>query len=256
VASAPNQRVVLIGASNMTRGLAVLIETCRRAWGDPVEIMAALGHGRSYGLTSNVLGRRLPSILECGLWRALDDAGPTPAVAVVGDVGNDVLYGAPVPQILAWVDEVLTRLGSRGVRTILTSLPPPALTVSRAHFHFFRTVFFPARKLRFESTRVAVPALDQGLRDLAVRHNTVFVELRPEWYRIDPIHIRPGRCRRAWAEILTAAAGTPVSPCPRVGIRSLGTYRLFPERQWMFGREMRRDQPCGRLPAATTISLY
>jgi hypothetical protein len=255
VEPAPRQRVVLIGASNMTRGLAVLIETCRQAWGDPVEIMAALGHGRSYGMSSNVLGRRLPGVLECGLWRALEELPVLPTVAVVGDVGNDILYGAPVPQILAWVEETLTRLRARGARTILTSLPPPALSLGRAHFLLFRTLFFPARKLQFEPMRAAVPALDQGLREAAVRHGADFVELRHEWYGFDPIHIRPRRCRQAWSEILAPAA--PVQPCPRVSLsRALATYRLFPERQWIFGREMRRDQPCGRVSAGTTISLY
>jgi hypothetical protein len=255
VEPAPRQRVVLIGASNMTRGLAVLIETCRRAWGDPIDIVAALGHGRSYGMASNVLGRGLPSVLECGLWRALDDAPAAPTLAVVGDVGNDILYGAPVPRILEWVEETIVRLQARGVRTILTSLPPPALTLGRAHFLVFRTLFFPARRLRFEPMRASVPALDEGLRALARSRNTLFVELRPEWYRFDPIHIRPRRCREAWAEVLRAAG--PVVPCPRVGIlRGLGTYRMLPERQWMFGREMRRRQPCRRLPTGTTISLF
>lgn len=253
--SAPRQRIVLLGASNMTRGFAVLSQMCRRTWGDPIEIVAAVGHGRSYGLVSSVLGRRLPSLRDCGLWRVLDEAADVPTLAVVGDVGNDLLYGASVPEILGWVDDCLRRLSARGARVILTSLPPPVHDLARWHFLLFRTLFFPARRLRFEQLQSEVPALEEGLRERGRAHGVRFVELRPEWYGFDPIHIRPGRCRQAWAEILSA--DTAAAPGPRAGLwRSLATYRMFPEQQWMFGREMREDQPCRRLPSGTTISLY
>jgi hypothetical protein len=249
----PRSRVVLIGASNMTRGFAVLCRIAQRTFEAPVEILAAVGHGRSYGLRSNVLGRALPSVLESGLWGALAAGPPAPTVALVGDVGNDVLYGVGVPEILGWVDETLRRLKARGARLVLTSLPPPARALSRTHFQIFRTVFFPARHLTYERMREAVPALERGLQDLARAHEARYVDLQPEWYGFDPIHIRPWKCRRAWEEIL----GHGAAGCPRVGIaRSLATYRLFPERQWMFGHEMRRAQPCGRLAGGSTVSLY
>ena len=41
------------------------------------------------------------------------DAGispPVPTRALVTDVGNDIVYGYSVGQILAWVDEALNRL--------------------------------------------------------------------------------------------------------------------------------------------------
>jgi hypothetical protein len=253
-APSPRPRLVLIGASNMTRGFAVLCQLARRSFGEPVDIAAAIGHGRSYGLTSNVLGRRLPSVLACGLWPVLDAASPaSTTTAVVGDVGNDILYGIPVPEILGWVDETLRRLKARSARLILTSLPAPAHSLSRVHFEIFRTVFFPARKLRYEQVRPMVAALEDGLRALAGTHRARYVELKPEWYGFDPIHIRPGKCRRAWQEFV----GDGAVACPRVGIaRSLATYRLFPERQWMFGHEMRRTQPCWRLATGSTVSLY
>ncbi|HEX5635248.1 MAG TPA: hypothetical protein VFX50_18520 [Gemmatimonadales bacterium] len=239
----------------MTRGFAVLSELCTRVPGEPVELLAAIGHGRSFGMPSSVLGRGLPGILQCGLWRALD-ARPAPVTrAVVGDVGNDLLYGAPVDTILAWVDECLRRLRAAGAEVVLTSLPPHVRTLSRARFLAFRTLFFPARHLTYEGMRPAVAALDDGLQKLAQAHGVALAPLRPEWYGFDPIHIRPWHCRRAWGEIL--AFGGPPLCCPRVGIvRSLATYRLFPERQWLFGREMQRPQPCRRLADGTSFSFY
>jgi hypothetical protein len=248
-------RVVFIGASNMTRGFAVLRELARRTWGEPVSVLAAIGHGRAYGLPSSLFGRALPSVLDCGLWRALEAGGPAPTTAVVGDVGNDFVYGAPVDAVLGSVEECLRRLRAGGARTVLTSLPPPVLGISRLRFEVFRKLFFPARHLTYPALGASLTALEQGLRALAAAHGAAHVELRPEWYGLDPIHIRPLRCRDAWRHVLRAAAEAP--DCPRVGfVRAMETYRLFPERQWLFGREMRRAQPCVRLATGSTVALY
>jgi hypothetical protein len=251
----PSQRVVLIGASNVTRGFAVLTRLIRSAWPAPVEILGAFGHGRSYGMRSSVLGRGLPAILSCGLWRALEEAPPAPTLAVVADVGNDILYGAPPEVIVGWVRECVTRLVKQDARVLLTSLPPTVASLSRARFLAFRTIFFPARHLTYEGLRPVASRVDAGLRAVAAETGAGFVDLRPEWYGFDPIHVRPTRCRAAWREILSAAADVPA--CPRVGLtRSLLTYRLLPEEQSFFGREVRCAQPCATFADGSSIALY
>lgn len=239
----------------MTRGLGVLRALSAQAWGMPHEVLAAIGMGRSYGLPSSILGRRLPPLLECGLWDALDRRPRRDLVALVGDVGNDLLYGQDVEVILRWVDECVRRLRARGARVVLTSLPPTVAEISRTRFLLFRSVLFPISPLRYESLGPALPALDEGLRRIAAAHGAALVPLRREWYGFDPIHIRPARCRAAWAEIVSSAA--PVRACPPVGVaRSLRTYTLLAERQWLWGREIMRVQPCIRQPDGTTVALY
>ena len=56
-------RIVALGASNLTRGFQTLVSTARGAWGPYVEVLAALGHGRSYGAPSRLVFRTLPGIL-------------------------------------------------------------------------------------------------------------------------------------------------------------------------------------------------
>jgi len=253
-AMAPRARVVFIGASNLTRGFAVLSELATRAWGRPLSLVAALGHGRSYGLRTWVLGRSLPSILDCGLWRALGQPFDGPTVAFVGDVGNDLVYGQDPDTILRWVRECVQRLKEAGAEVILTSLPPTLGELSRVRFLFFRNILFRRSPLRFESLATVVPALEAGLRQIARENKTGFIELRREWYGLDPIHIRTRRCRQAWSEIVSTVV--PVAPCPRLGpIRVLRPYLMFPERQWLFGVPMRRSRPY-RLAGGTTVALY
>ena len=64
-------RVVALGASNLTRGFATVVSSAQSAWGTRVEVMAALGHGRSYGARSQLVFRALQesSNPACGGWR-------------------------------------------------------------------------------------------------------------------------------------------------------------------------------------------
>jgi hypothetical protein len=246
-------RVVLIGASNMSRGFAVLSELCRRAWG-PVEMIAAVGVGRSYGMTTRILGRTLPSVLDCGLWQEIGRSSAGPTVAIVGDIGNDLLYGQDVSTVLRWVEECVARLRAAGARIVMTSLPPTSGDISRTRFFLFRKLLFPSSPLEYEAVAKLVPALDAGVRAIAARNGVALVELRREWYGFDPIHIRLRQCREAWSEIVAAAA--PVAPCGPLGVlQYVRPYLRRPEWQRLLGVEMRRRQPY-HMADGTTVALF
>ena len=77
----PRLRVVVLGASNVSRGLSRLVAAVEsRAPG--ADLFVAAGHGRGYGVNTRVAVRRLPSILGSGLWRALDRHGGEPPAAL------------------------------------------------------------------------------------------------------------------------------------------------------------------------------
>src|SRR4051812_20775188 len=124
----PSGRVILLGASNVTRSLSTIVETARRLLGHPLDILAAFGHGRSYGLRHRLFWRELPGIVECGLWEALEQRPPSAAVALVTDIGNDLLYDVPVPDIAAWFQTCLDRLTRASARVVLTPLPLGSIT--------------------------------------------------------------------------------------------------------------------------------
>jgi hypothetical protein len=92
-------RIVALGASNLTRGFQTVVATARSMAGPRAEVVAALGHGRSYGMASRLMVRTLPGILQSGLWHQLEVLPPAPTRALVTDVGNDVLYGMPAIHI-------------------------------------------------------------------------------------------------------------------------------------------------------------
>jgi hypothetical protein len=253
------RRLIVLGASNVALGLPTVLATARGLWGGPLEVLAAFGHGRSYGLRKAVLWRELAGISECGLWPALERRPSVPTTALLTDVGNDLFYEAPVPDITAWVEACVDRLRRAGARVVMTPLPLcNVATLSPRRFHFFRTVFFPGSGLEYATLLVQARDLDERLRRLAKERGAVLAEHRPEWYGLDPLHVRRASRRAAWGELLSPGMDPPPPAAVRLfSLRqSLRLWMLAPEQRWIFGRPRRRAQPAGRLEDGTTVALY
>jgi hypothetical protein len=249
---------VFLGASNLAIHLPTIVETSRLVCGGPVDAMIAGGHGRSYGMTTSVLGRVLPGILDCGLWSDLERRPSARTAALVTDIGNDLLYGAPVEQIARWVDECLSRLERVASTLAVTELPLESThALSARRFLFFRSLFFPSCRLTREEAVTRSRELNARVLDLAAKHGAVVVKQSRSWYGFDPIHIRRTGGPQVWREILgpwspeTEAALARLSPARWVAVR-----RLRPLERRLWGREQRQTQPAGRLPDGTRISLY
>jgi hypothetical protein len=246
---------VALGASNLTRGFHNVVAAVRAAGGPEVEVLAALGHGRSYGARSRVFWRTLPGILECGLWAALESRPAAPTRALLTDVGNDILYGFSAEQTLAWAAEALDRLARVTRDLVVTGLPVAGLhRLSRAKFLLFRSLLVPSCRLSLGQVLEAAERVDAGLAELARGHRARHVRLDPGWYGFDPVHIRPSRWPSVWPEILgcPAPAGGKAASLPE-GIR---LYRMRPERRWMFGREQFTAQSGVALPSGGRVWLY
>ena len=145
----PTRRVILLGASNLTRSFATVVAAARRTWDEPVEIMAAMGHGRSYGQDSTVFGRKISGIFPCALWQDLQKRPPLPTAALVTDVGNDLLYGVPPDQNREMGRRMPRSTGRRrrddGRHATCRSASVERL--SEARFRFFRRLLFPRSTL-------------------------------------------------------------------------------------------------------------
>jgi len=219
-------------------------------------VFAALGHGRSYGAHSLFLGRRLPGILESGLWRQLASLPPAPTRGLITDVGNDILYGFPAERIVAWVEEAVDRLQRITDDVILTDLPLASIgRLSAAKFLLFRSVIVPRCRLSLEQVAGVAGRVNDGLCALATARGLSLRHLREDWYGVDPIHIRPPLWRPAWREILLGdAEGAAVGEAShREGLR---LYFMRPERRWLLGREQITPQRGVRLKAGARIWLY
>jgi hypothetical protein len=247
-------RLIALGASNLTRGFRTVVAAARSAWGPEVQILAAIGHGRSYGAPSRVLFRTLPGILESGLWRKLDSLPELPSRALVADVGNDILYGASAERILAWVEEALRRLRRLTRDIAITDLPLAAIRrLSPTRFRVARSILYPGCRMSLGQVLETSERVNAGLVDLSTDLNLRLVRLNPAWYGLDPIHIRPACVRSAWREILAAPSAT-------VGhgsmLEAIKLCLMPPERRWILGMAQFRPQRGAALRSGGRVWLY
>ena len=200
----PRPLIVAIGASNLSRGLSRLV-TITHSWAPgPVDLAVAAGHGRSYGANSRVWNRRLPSILGSGLWRGIDRllaAGQTdrPRVAVVTDIGNDLLYGFSSEQLAVWVDETLARLQQRGFTTVITRLPLASITrVGKMRYRLLKTLFVPGCQLSLEQIKIVAAEVDAAVIRSAATYQATVVDQPGVWYGFDALHIKRSSLDILW----------------------------------------------------------
>ena len=253
----PVVRAILLGASNLRAGLPDVIDGIRRQVASPAEVLAACGHGRSYGAWSRFLFvRRLPGILDCGLWQALEGRPPLRTVALLTDVGNDLVYGVSVEKIAVWIETCLDRLARHQAETVLTLLPLTRLEqLSSWEVRLATSLLFPGRPAPWPELLHRARELDGRLRRIGEKREARLLEPEAGWYGIDPIHLR-GRVRReVWHRILALLSPGPEAPQRpqpgRIRIPLLGAAEVR-----LFGFRLRTPQPAVRLTDGTTIALY
>ena len=247
-------RVVLLGASNLTLGLSIVLATVLARLGPgPLEVLVAAGHGRSYGRWSHAFARGLPPILGCGLWPAARRPIDGRTYALVTDIGNDIAYGASPAELSGWVTACLDHLEELGAEIVVTLLPAQSLArLSRWQYHLVKTLVFPGRRLPYATFHAHVAEVNARLGALAAERGLTLVAPQPHWYGRDTIHVRKSQRPSAWASILSRWNGSLTEePIRRVSSRG-----LTPEWQTLFGVSRRRPQPSGRLDDGTIVSLF
>jgi len=248
-------RVVALGASNLTRGFQTIVSTARSVWGPDVEVLAAYGHGRSYGAPSRFIFRTLPSILKSGLWAELEQRPRIVTRALVTDVGNDILYGFSVERTLGWVEEALVRLRTVTNDIVLTDLPLASVyRLSNIKFLAFRTILVPSCRLSLAQVLNRAELVNEGLTKLSAAYGATLFQLDPAWYGFDPIHVRPSRWRQAWQQIL--GTQLQINSKGRSAAESVKLYFMRPERRWLFGMEQVTPQSGVHLRSGGQVWLY
>lgn len=254
----PLRRVVILGASNVTLGLSSLVACARVAWGSPLDILAAAGHGRSYGTTSTVLGRSLPAILQCGLWDELASRPPLPTAALLTDIGNDLIYGRDVPVILQWVEACLAKLQPVAERLVVTRLPLASLQRTAPwKLNLLISLIFPSSRIELTSALAQARELDAQLISFAGRFRAYVVQPDVDWYSWDPIHVTRARRGEAWQKYLSCWCDGEKNSSPRDSLRQwLTIVRARPQQWRSWGRSRQRQQPCVTFADGTRLSLF
>ena len=242
----------------MRMSLATTIRTATHFIGEPLHVMVAAGHGRSYGKSTRVLGRQLTGITQCGLWQALEDQSPLPAHALVTDIGNDLLFGVAPQQIAEWVEQCTDRLLAQDAQVIMTRLPLANFnSLSTTRFKIFRSLLFPRSRQSLTELRYLASELDDRVTELSRSRPITLVDQSPDWYGFDPIHPRFRHWPTVQQTLLASWRVTDVSkPDSNRWRDHVRAWRLRGEERLVFGRMRRSAQPCARLPDGTIVALH
>jgi hypothetical protein len=257
--SAAQQRVVLLGASNLSIMFPTIVESARAMFAQPLEMFIAKGFGRSYGQQSKFFGKKFPGILQSNLWDAMGRAQALPTVAIIADIGNDLAYEAPVATILQWIEETLDRLAEHRARVVLNDLPLASLSmVGTMRYRLLRELLFPSCRLSRDEMLRRAEHLSEALRRIAHKRKIPIFSGRSESYGLDPIHPRRAAAGEIWQQMLQAISPTQqrfnlVRPSAKTILR---LHQLKPESWRQLGWQRRVAQPHGRLTDGTTIALF
>ena len=240
-------RVVVLGASNVARGMRTIVKVAREQFQSPIDFYFSYSHGRSYGIRSSVGWWSYPSILQSGIWNALHANGTQDlkTVALITDVGNDILYGASPELIANWIRDVVGRLQQIHARVVLTELPIASVeTLGAVRFQLMKAILFPKCLFNLEEVLVRARRLNESLKKIANEMQVGMVCPDDAWYGVDPIHIRRRMMTDAWRSYLQPLA-THVCSVEHA-IEPL-KQELFlhpsPARWNTFGRERTASQP-------------
>lgn len=253
------QRIVLLGASNLSIMFPHVIKTLRATFAQPLDMVIAKGPGRSYGQESKIFRKKFLGILQCGLWDALAGSPARKTRAIVADIGNDLAYEASVEQIVAWVETVLDRLMEDKADLVLNNIPLESLgKVGELRFRVLKRILFPRCSLSRSELMRRAEGLAASLERIADERKVPIFSGKIEWYGIDPIHPRRAHAGLIWQQMIGAIASSrDVVELHRAGLReSLQLHGLQPQAWIERGAARTASQPIARFEDGTTISLY
>ncbi|MDA1013481.1 MAG: hypothetical protein O3A00_03385 [Planctomycetota bacterium] len=237
--------VVLLGASNVSISMRRILGLLQAGLTGTIDVWAACGFGRSYGIESKFLANRYTGITKCEMWEPLLATKPDRCVAMITDVGNDLLYGVDVDTIIEWAEWCLQKLA--GLKTeVVISLPPIERVeqLSPWQFAIAQRILYPSGRGRLKHATVMtqVRQLTAEIGKLAERHGAQVVAPRLEWYGVDPIHIRRSRRTEAYSAMFSRwSCWSPPEEIGTAGDRKIGRLRPYEFRR--FGRLKRTPQP-------------
>ena len=167
----PDTRPVLfvcIGASNLARGYGYLAARLRQELRtQPVEFLTALGPGRNYCVRGGVFCITYPAICDCGIFEAARERAGQAArvIALVTDIGNDIMSGIPAETIIARLNGIFDKLNALDAHIVATTLPVHLETeLNNAAFVCLRTLLYPKSQVTHAQAVAAIRRINEFLK--------------------------------------------------------------------------------------------
>ena len=218
----PPYLVIFLGASNLARAhTALKANIALSLRPQSVEFLTAMGPGRGYVAKGGFCNVRYTPIGASGIWDAAkkESARGTRTVALITDIGSDIMYGVPAEEIVRCLQALFNQLDSMNAQVIVTLIPlDPERDLNKFYFRILRTLYFPKSKIELKEAAKAVKQVDSFLRESATGKIHPITGLE-DFVSMDKIHYSFWNSHKVWRKLaggmLQAFGVPPARPIKR-----------------------------------------
>jgi len=202
--------LILLGASNLSRGCFAFsrhMKACLRP--RPVEALIASGPGRAYYASGGLLNVVYPPIYASDIFEAAQNKSESGyrVVALVTDIGNDIMYGVSTEKVIETVQQVFARLQLMNAEIFYTTLPVAFEKGNHpVWFCILRSLLFPRSTVAYEEAKAGIIEVNRFLRKSASRHCHLIPDM-DRYLGYDEIHYGWVRAHSAWSHVTKVVLG-------------------------------------------------
>lgn len=209
--------LVLLGASNLSRGCFTFsrhMKACLHP--HPVEVLIASGPGRAYCTSGGLLHVSYPPIYASDIFEVAHNQSESgyQIVALVTDIGNDIMYGISAEKVIETLQQVFARLQSMNAEIFYTTLPVAfEKGVHPVWFYILRSLLLPFSRVSYDEATAGIIEVNQFLKKSASRHCHWIPDM-DRYLGYDEIHYGWLRAHFAWshvAKVMLGAMGVEVT---------------------------------------------
>ncbi len=203
--------LILLGASNLSRGcfaFARHMKTCLHP--RKVEVLIASGPGRAYYASGGLLNVSYPPICTSDIFEVARNKSESgcQVVALVTDIGNDIMYGVSAEQVIETVQQVFDKLQSLNAEIFYTTLPVAfEKGVHPIWFYILRSVLLPFSRVSYSEATGGIIEVNRFLKESAGRYGHLISEM-DRYLGFDEIHYGWLRAHSAWSHVAKVMLGT------------------------------------------------
>ncbi len=203
--------LVLLGASNLSRGcfaLARHMKTC--LYPRKVEVLITSGPGRAYYASGGLLNVAYPPIISSDIFEVAHNKSKSgcQVVALVTDIGNDIMYDVSAEKVIETIQQVFARLQSMNTKVFYTTLP--VAFEKKDHpirFRILRSLLFPRSTVTYDEATAGIIEVNRFLKESTGKYGHLIPDMN-RYLGFDEIHYGWLRAHSAWSQVAKEMLGT------------------------------------------------
>lgn len=195
---------ILLGASNLSRGCFALSRLLKaNLHPRKVEVLIASGPGRAYCASGGLLNVTYPPIHSSEIFEVARNKSECgyQVVALVTDIGNDIMYGVSAEQVIETIQQIFDKLQSMNAKIFYTTLPIAfEKGVHPAWFYILRSLLLPFSRVTYDQATAGIIGVNKFLRESAGKCGHLISDM-DRYLGFDKIHYGWLRANNAWSQV-------------------------------------------------------